>query len=86
MARSRERRPRTSRRSDGRRDRRDRSRQIVWAVRLLVLAVVFGIGVAVGRAVEGAPKPGGTQTLVRTLVPTTVGPAERTVTVTVATP
>jgi hypothetical protein len=55
-------------------------------VRLLVLAVVFGIGVAVGRAVEGAPKPGGTQTLVRTLVPTTVGPAERTVTVTVATP
>ncbi len=83
MARSRERRPRASRRSEG---RRDRSRQIVWAVRLLVLAVVFGIGVAVGRAVEGAPKPGGTQTLVRTLVPTTVGPAERTVTVTVATP
>jgi hypothetical protein len=83
MARSRERRPRASQRSES---RRDRSRQIVWAVRLLALAVVFGIGVAVGRAVEGAPKPGGTQTLVRTLVPTTVGPAERTVTVTVATP
>jgi hypothetical protein len=83
MARSRERRPRGSRRSER---GRDRSRQVVWAARLLVLAAVFGIGVAVGRAVEGAPKPGGTQTLVRTLVPTTVGPAERTVTVTVATP
>jgi hypothetical protein len=83
MARGRERRPRASRRPER---RRDHSRQIVWAARLLVLAVVFGIGVAVGRAVESAPRPGGTQTLVRTLVPTTVGPAEQTVTVTVATP
>jgi hypothetical protein len=52
-------------------------------VRALLLVVVFGVGVVVGRALEAKPKPGGTQTLVRTLVPTTVGPSERTVTVTV---
>ena len=65
---------------------RDGSRLLRWAARLVLLAAVFFIGVVVGRAVEAAPEPGGTQTLVRTLVPTTVGPAERTVTVTVATP
>jgi hypothetical protein len=81
MAARRERRPRAARRAG-----RGRSSWLVWAARLLVLVAVFGIGVAVGRAVEGAPGPGRTQTLVRTLVPTTVGPAERTVTVTVATP
>ena len=77
------RRPRASPRSQR---RRDGSRPLVWAARFLVLAVVFGVGVAVGRAMDAAPEPGGTQTLVRTLVPTTVGPAERTVTVTVGTP
>jgi hypothetical protein len=79
MARAPERRPRASRLSR----RRDRSRQLAWAVRALLLVVVFGVGVVVGRALEATPTPGGTQTLVRTLVPTTVGPAERTVTVTV---
>ena len=78
MAQPRERRPRASRRSHG---RRDRSWQALWAARLLALAVVFAIGVIVGLALEGTER-GGTQTLVRTLVPTTVGPAERTVTVT----
>ena len=77
-----ERRPRAARRS---RRGRGGSRLLAWAVRLVVLAVVFGIGVAVGLALK-VPEPGGTQTLVRTLVPTTVGPAERTVTVTVGTP
>ena len=78
MTPGRERRPRSSGRSHG---RRERSRQAVWAARVVVLAVVFGIGVIVGQALEG-PEGAGTQTLVRTLVPTTVGPAERTVTVT----
>jgi hypothetical protein len=36
-------------------------------------------------AVEGAPQPGGSQTLVRTLEPTTIAPPE-TVTVTVSNP
>jgi hypothetical protein len=44
---------------------------------------VFGLGIALGEALHDNPKPGGTQTLVRTLHPGPV-PAE-TVTVTVAT-
>jgi hypothetical protein len=47
-----------------------------------VVAVVFVAGLAVGRAVEDAPDPGGTQTIVRTLEPLTIEPRERTVTVT----
>jgi hypothetical protein len=39
-------------------------------------------GLAIGRALEQAPSPGGTQTIVRTLEPLTVEPQERTVTVT----
>jgi hypothetical protein len=53
-----------------------------WILRLAVLAVVFLAGLAIGRAVEQAPEPGGTQTIVRTLEPLTVEPRERTVTVT----
>ncbi|MET1010102.1 MAG: hypothetical protein ABWY96_08630 [Gaiellaceae bacterium] len=54
----------------------------VWIFRLAVLAVVFVAGLAIGRALESAPDPGGTQTIVRTLEPLTVEPQERTVTVT----
>jgi hypothetical protein len=57
-------------------------RVAVWILRLAVLAVVFLAGLAIGRAVEQAPEPGGTQTIVRTLEPLTVEPRERTVTVT----
>ena len=49
--------------------------------------VVFVIGVAVGEALHDNPKPGGTQTLVRTLKPLPLAPAAReTVTVTVQNP
>jgi hypothetical protein len=47
-----------------------------------VIAVVFVAGLAVGRALESAPSPGGSQTIVRTLDPLTIEPRERTVTVT----
>jgi H+/Cl- antiporter ClcA len=57
-------------------------RVAAWILLLAVLAVVFLAGVAIGRAVEQAPEPGGTQTIVRTLQPLTVEPRERTVTVT----
>ena len=57
-------------------------RIVKWAVRLAVIAIVFVAGLAVGRAVEDAPDPGGTQTIVRTLEPLTIEPRERTVTVT----
>jgi hypothetical protein len=58
----------------------------VWIVRLAVLALVFVAGMAIGRAIEDTPRPGGTQTIVRTLEPLTVAPEERTVTVTTSAP
>jgi hypothetical protein len=48
--------------------------------------VVFWVGVALGRALEEAPRPGGTQTLIRTLEPETLPAVTRTVTVTTSTP
>lgn len=64
------------------------SRRRPWAVLLVwvvAVAVVFIVGLAVGMAIEDAPAPGGEQTIVRTLVPATVGPPS-TVTETVAGP
>jgi len=69
-----------------RRARRRRRLVLVWLVRLVLLGAAFFAGLAVGRAVEDAPKPGGTQTLVRTLVPATVKPEPGTVTVTAPSP
>jgi hypothetical protein len=49
--------------------------------------VVFAVGVAVGESLRDTPKPGGTQTIVRTLRPLPLAPAARTtVTVTVQNP
>jgi hypothetical protein len=48
------------------------------------LLLVFAVGIAVGEASHDNPKPGGTQTLVRTLTPLPLAPAAfETVTVTV---
>jgi hypothetical protein len=70
-------------RERGRRRRPSTGKRIIlWILRLGVVAVVFVAGLAVGRALEDAPEPGGTQTVVRTLDPLTVEPEERTVTVT----
>ncbi|MFQ5426075.1 MAG: hypothetical protein ACE5EV_03235 [Gaiellales bacterium] len=69
-----------------RRSRRDRRRRrwraVRWFLGLVVLVAVFVIGLSLGRALEETPQPGGEQTGIRTLQPTSVGPA-RTVTVTV---
>ena len=67
-----------------RRDER-RRRGLAWTLSLAVLAVVFVVGLALGRALEQAPRPGGERTQVRTLAPTTITPVE-TVTVTVSNP
>jgi hypothetical protein len=57
---------------------------VLLPVGVVLLVAVFLIGLAVGRALEDAPRPGGEQTIVRTLVPSTLGPADVvTVTVTV---
>ncbi len=74
--------PRRERRPAPRR-RRGRRATLAAAAGLVVAAIVFFAGLVIGRALEDAPKPGGEQTIVRTLVPATIGPA---VTVTVTEP
>ena len=70
-------------RERGRKRAPSMGRRIVgWILRLVVVGVVFFAGLAVGRALEEEPSPGGTQTIVRTLEPLTVEPREQTVTVT----
>ncbi len=69
-------------RGRGRPSRSTGRRLVGWLLRLAVLAVVFVAGLAIGKALEQSPSPGGTQTIVRTLEPLTVEPQERTVTVT----
>jgi hypothetical protein len=52
---------------------------------VIAFVIVFVVGIAVGEAAHDNPKPGGTQTLVRTLRPLPLAPAAlETVTVTVA--
>ena len=75
---------RTQTRREARRARRRRAG--IATASLLGGAVLFFAGLAVGRALEEAPRPGGTQTLVRTLVPGTAPPATQTVTVTTSVP
>ncbi len=58
-------------------------RAALWVA---VVAVAFGAGVAIGEALHDNPRPGGTQTLVRTLTPLPLAPARETVTVTVSQP
>lgn len=50
---------------------------------VVALVAVFLLGVAVGQALDDAPKPGGDVTSVRTLSPLPQQPPTRTVTVTV---
>jgi hypothetical protein len=77
--------PESRARRRARERRSGRGRRILrWLGALVLLGVAFFVGLAVGRAVETAPA-GGDQTLVRTLVPTTLTPRE-TVTVTVSNP
>jgi hypothetical protein len=54
-------------------------------VRAVLIAVVFLLGLVIGRALQDAPRPGGQQTGVRTLEPSTLAPAG-TVTVTIPEP
>jgi hypothetical protein len=65
--------------------RRTRSRLLRPAVTVLGLLAAFVLGLALGKALEEGPAPGGTQTSVRTLEPRSLPPAPRTVTVTATT-
>jgi len=71
-------------RARSRRGRRT-GRFLVWVVRLVVAAVVFFAGLAVGRALESGTGSEDTNTSIRTLEVTTLTPQE-TVTVTVSSP
>jgi hypothetical protein len=68
------------------RERRGRRRRrfLKWAGGVLLLAVVFFAGLALGKTLE-SNQGTGTQTSVRTLIPTTLTPLQ-TVTVTVSNP
>jgi hypothetical protein len=44
----------------------------------LLVLLVFAIGIALGEALHDNPKPGGTQTLVRTLRPLPLAPIAAT--------
>ena len=48
---------------------------------MLLIAVVFGLGVALGEALHDNPGSGGSRTYVRTLRPLPLAPAPLTVTV-----
>ena len=63
--------------------RRRRGRIGPWALRVLALAVVLAIGVALGQALDDSSAPSGTETSVRTLEPGTQ--SVPTVTVTIST-
>jgi hypothetical protein len=57
------------------------------ALTVVGAALVFAVGIAFGQALHDNPKPGGTQSLVRTLRPLPLAPAARqTVTITVQNP
>lgn len=63
--------------------RRSRQRTILlWLARVVALVAVFLVGLVVGRALEQAPRPGGTQTRIQRIEPSTLPPVTRTVTVT----
>ena len=54
-----------------RRRLRRRQETIRWSIRVLLIALVFSLGVALGQAIQDNPRPGRTVTSDRTLhVPT----------------
>ena len=65
--------------------RRRRRRNPLWRPLAAVVGGVLAlfVGIAIGRALEDGPSPGGTRTSVRTLEPRPLPPAAKTVTVTV---
>lgn len=52
---------------DARRRRRRRDELTRWGIRLVIVLVVFGLGIALGQAVHDNPKPGGTVSFERTI-------------------
>ena len=59
---------------DARRRRRRRGDLARWALRLLVVVIVFGLGIALGQALHDNPKPGGTLSFEQTVSVPSVPP------------
>ena len=66
------------------RGRRDAIGRVVLLV--IALALAFVVGMAFAKTLDERPKPGGTETIVRTLTPLPQDAPTRTVTVTVTGP
>lgn len=73
-----------STRASARRRRKRGAGVLGWLVRIAAIVVVFGVGVAVGQALEDRPEPSKPVTSVRTIEPwTQTGRVTETRTVTV---
>ena len=66
-----------------RRPRRRGRAALRWSVRVVVVAIAFSAGLALGQALDDNPEPTGVLTSERTLHVGTVGPPPETATVTV---
>jgi hypothetical protein len=66
-------------RNERRRQRRRRE-VIRWSIRVLLVALVFSLGVALGQAIHDNPRGGRTVTFDRTLHLPTAGPQASTIT------
>jgi hypothetical protein len=66
--------------------RTGRAKLVRLLLAVLGLLVVFLLGMAFAETLDDRPKPGGTETIVRTLTPLPQEPPVRTVTVTVTSP
>jgi hypothetical protein len=66
-----------------RRQRRSPARLVLGILlRLVVLAAIFAVGLALGESLHDNPRPGETRTQTRQLRPVSLPPVTRTVTVT----
>jgi hypothetical protein len=63
-----------------RRRLRRRQETIRWSIRVLVIALIFSLGVALGQAIQDNPQPGRTVTSERTLQISTDGAEGSTIT------
>jgi hypothetical protein len=63
-----------------RRRLRRRQETIRWSIRVLVVALIFSLGVALGQAIQDNPQPGRTVTSERTLQISTGGAEGSTIT------
>jgi hypothetical protein len=57
-----------------RRRQRRRSDLTRWGIRIAIVLIVFGLGIALGQALHDNPKPGGTISYERTLSVSSVPP------------